>query len=114
MLPAAGSSQAGGFRSDKAESSVSSPHSGQRPPALIPPLLASQRPIGCDSKEVTHVNSTTPTVPTPAPATQASDVIAPTTQPSQILIDGRAYSFPPARLRVSKTDGHVVARLYTN
>ena len=30
------------------------------------------------------------------------------------MIDGKPYSFPPARLRVSKIDGHVTARLYTN
>ena len=30
------------------------------------------------------------------------------------MIDGKVVEFPPARLRVSKSGGHVIARLYTN
>ena len=83
------------------------------------PLLAAGLGLaalaGCDSKDATPIPSETPTTPagpTTAPSTQAA--IAPTTQPSTIMIDGKTYSFPPAKLRVSKADGHVVARLYSN
>src|SRR5665213_290464 len=81
-------------------------------PLMAAALLAALT-VGCDSKEtVTPAPSATPTEPTTGPATQAADVIAPTTQPSQLIVDGKAYEFPPAKLRVSKSDGHVVARLY--
>lgn len=79
------------------------------------PVLITALSIGCDSKQdVVPVPSATPTTPATAPATQAADIVAPTTQPSTLVVDGKEYPFPPAKLRVSKTDGHVVARLYTN
>jgi hypothetical protein len=83
-------------------------------PWIAAPLLAAALSIGCDSKDGTTAVPSAPVTPATAPATQAADIVAPTTQPSQLLVDGKAYEFPPAKLRVSKTDGHVVARLYTN
>ena len=48
-------------------------------------------------------------------ATTVPAATAPSTQqsPSTLRIDGREYIFPPARLRVSKSNGHILARLYT-
>lgn len=55
--------------------------------------------------------STQPEWAMDAPATEPAS-----TQPatSQLTIDGRVWNFPTARLRVSKSGDHVVARLYTN
>jgi hypothetical protein len=83
---------------------------------LAASVLACALVVGCDSKDATPQPSSGSASPAPtsAPSTQAADSIAPTTQPSTLLIDGKPIEFPPAKLRVSKTDGHVVARLYTN
>jgi hypothetical protein len=69
--------------------------------------------LGCEKHEPTPAPSNSPaaTPPTSQPATTAPA----TTQLSQssLLIDGRVFTFPPAKLRVSKSNGHVVARLNT-
>jgi len=82
--------------------------------SLAASLLAAALLLGCDSKDASPQPSAAPSTPTSAPATQTADLVAPTTQPSELLINGKAYSFPPAKLRVGKADGHVIARLYTN
>jgi hypothetical protein len=76
--------------------------------------------LGCDHPKSTAPSApATPTTPATAPATQAAFEIPatqPATQPatSQIMIDGRMYNFPGAKLRVSKTTRHVLARLYSD
>lgn len=81
-------------------------------------VLAGGMFIGCDSRD--SGTKPTPTVaPTTAPATQPT-ALAPATEPatqpatSQLTIDGQIYKFPVARLRVSKSGGQVVARLYSD
>lgn len=80
--------------------------------------------LGCDSRNSTPTKSNPTTAPTTVPSTQpVSDAAttqpvaaAPATQPaySQLIIDGRVYTFPEAKLRVSKAGNAVVARLYTD
>ncbi|HEY2587003.1 MAG TPA: hypothetical protein VGI81_14755 [Tepidisphaeraceae bacterium] len=81
--------------------------------------------LGCDNRNITPKSSNPATAPTTVPSTQPVSNAA-TTQPvaiapaatqpaySQLIIDGRAYTFPEARLRVMMSGNHVVARLYTN
>jgi hypothetical protein len=79
--------------------------------------------MGCDSRN-TAPKSSPATNPTTVPSTQPVSstattqpvAAAPATQPaySQLIIDGRTYNFPEAKLRVGKSGDHVIARLYTN
>lgn len=82
--------------------------------SLIPALLACVLLVGCEK----HESPSAPSTPETAapPATQPAATEPATTQSSQssLLIDGHVFTFPPAKLRVSKSNGHVIARLYTN
>ncbi|HSU66913.1 MAG TPA: hypothetical protein VLJ39_08585 [Tepidisphaeraceae bacterium] len=82
-------------------------------------VIAGSLLVGCDTRE-TSPAKTTPPPPTTAPATQPV-ALAPTTRPastepatSQLTIDGQLYKFPVAKLRVTKSDGQVIARLYSD
>lgn len=78
---------------------------------ILPTVLLAA--VGCDRGN--PLSGPTP-APQAAPATQPGTT-QPTTEPatvSRLTIDGKVYSFPPARLRVSKSGEHVTARLYTN
>jgi hypothetical protein len=69
--------------------------------------------VGCDKSDE---SAPKPAAPDPAPAATRPAATEPATQPSPstLLIDGKPFSFPPAKIRVSKANGHVIARLYTN
>ena len=76
---------------------------------------------GCDSGTRTSAKQNPTTAPTTAPSADSDPTaLAPTTAPSsrpavsELLIDGRPYTFPTAKLRVGKVNDRVVARLYTN
>src|SRR5258708_12139703 len=77
--------------------------------------------VGCDSGTRTSAKQNPTTAPTAAPTTQPDQTaLAPTTEPSsqpavsELLIDGRPYMFPTAKLRVSKVNHRYVPRLYPN
>jgi hypothetical protein len=68
---------------------------------------------GCDMAESASKRNTGTTN---KPATTLPASTEPATQPvaeSHLNIDGRAFAFPPAKLRVSKTGDKITARLYT-
>jgi len=79
---------------------------------LIAALLAAGLAAGCDKG-----TSSTTTIPNPSTQPAATEPsIQPATQPiteSHLMIDGRPLAFPPAKLRVSKSEGQISARLYT-
>ena len=86
-------------------------------------LLAILWIAGCDDRPQSSAKAGPRPNPTTAPvATQPSDddAAAASTQPttqqafSELKIDGNSVRFPAARLRVSKSNDHVVARLYTD
>lgn len=84
-------------------------------------LLAVVLAAGCDSRQPKSDNSGASAGPNIAPSTtQPSAATEPTTAPasqplsSQLFIDDQPVRFPQARLRVSKSNGHVIARLYSN
>lgn len=84
--------------------------------------------LGCDDRNKANKPTPAPagsrSLPMTAPSTQpVSDATttqpvaeAPATQPafSQLIIDGKPYTFPEAKVRVTQSNGHIVARLYTN
>lgn len=78
---------------------------------------------GCDTGTKQHAKRAPTTAPSfVAAATQpdaSTDLAAnppPTTQPdaSHLTIGSQVWKFPPARLRVTKSGDHVIARLYSN
>lgn len=89
---------------------------------LIGVALTTLLLVGCDSRDPSVVKSNPKPTPTTAPAATQPDALAlaattepATTQPaSQLTVDGQSYPFPAARLRVSKSGKHVVARLYSD
>lgn len=91
-----------------------------RPGFWIAMLLAAAMPLGCDRNDSqSPPASPKTTVPMTAPATQPvseAPATEPATQPavSQLLIDGKMYTFPGAKLRVGSSGGQVVARLYSD
>lgn len=93
----------------------------QRRPIML--LIVVALLVGCDRGQSTPAQSIPAAAPATAPATtQPADSAtlpatqAAATQPaiSQLMIDGQMYKFPTARLKVSKANGRVIARLYTN
>ena len=80
---------------------------------LIAAVLGAAVFAGCEKPDESAPKAATTEAPAAATRPATSE---PATQPSpsSLLIDGKPYAFPPARLRVSKADGHVIARLYTN
>lgn len=83
---------------------------------LILPVIAASFAVGCDDRGQTP---SSPAGPTTAPTTQMGNAQGPTTGPtsqpavSHLTLDGKLYSFPPARMRVSRDNGHIIARLYS-
>jgi hypothetical protein len=85
-------------------------------------VIAAGLLVGCDNPETSRPkqNPAPATQPTTEPATTQPITAAPATQPatepasSQLMIDGHAYKFAVAKLRVNKSGEHVVARLYTD
>ena len=82
-------------------------------------LLVGGLLIGCkeEPKPSPSGPSTQPAATEPA-ATQpgTAEPSAPATRPAttELLIDGQPYTFPTARLVVSRANGHVQAQLYSN
>jgi hypothetical protein len=90
---------------------------------LISAALVAGLIVGCDTARTKQSKTAPTTAPAFAEATTQPEWSpdAPATEPastqpatSQLTIDNQVWKFPTARLRVSKSGNHVVARLYTN
>jgi hypothetical protein len=88
---------------------------------LIPAAALAFLVCGCDTgvKQSKRQPTTAPSFAVAATEPGETEVAATepaATQPaaSNLAINDQAWKFPPARLRVSKSGNHVVARLYSN